>query len=337
MLALGVMPMIGCSDDGGDACVDNVCPCSEAGINAAIEAGGDDPYTFACDGPQTVVTEAVIEIDNDVILDGEGDLNVEGPGISVIDGVTAELRNLTVSGGSGNIYNDGTLTIKQVSVLDNVCGATCTRGAIENDGTLTVVNCTVSGNGAGLGGAIHNGADGDVTVTNTTVSGNGGLAEIVNDGMMMVLSSTVSQDEADPAIDVSGTLTMKNTVVDGGCQAPDEGTVTSNGYNIESPGNTCGFDQLTDQVDVTEAQLNLGPLADNGGPTMTHELLTEPTGSVAIDRIPAEECLDAEGQPLLTDQRGGERPIAIAGAEPLCDVGAFEVEAGCSSASGSCL
>jgi hypothetical protein len=303
-----------CGDDAG-TCQDGSCrvACDEQGILDAIAAGGG-PYTFDCDGPTTVVTEAEILIEPGVILDGEGDLNVEGPGILVPQGVTAELRNLTVSGGSGNIYNGGTLTIKQVSVLDNVCGGACTRGAIENDGTLTLVNCTVSGNDPGPGGAIHNGLDGDVTMTNTTVSGNGGLAEIVNAGTMMVLSSTVSQDEADPAIEVFGTLTMKNTVVDGGCQAPSGGTVTSNGYNIESPGDTCGFNQQTDQVNVSEDDLKLGPLQDNGGPTMTHAL---GDGSVAIDHIPAVDCEVAE------DQRGQPRP-EIDGT--MCDVGSVEVQ-----------
>ena len=66
------------------------------------------------------------------------------------------------------------------------------------------------------------------------------------------------------------------------------GESSSNGYNIESPGDTCGFDQATDQVNVTTEDLSLGPLADNGGPTETHALLP---GSVAIDWI--EEALAA--------------------------------------------
>ena len=67
LLALGIM---GCSDpegaggsggsagDGGSggsgvACVDNVCPCNEAGIRGAIAKGGG-PFTFDCNGPTTV-------------------------------------------------------------------------------------------------------------------------------------------------------------------------------------------------------------------------------------------------------------------------------------------
>jgi hypothetical protein len=97
----------------------------------------------------------------------------------------------------------------------------------------------------------------------------------------------------------------------------------SGGHNIESPGDTCGFDQPTDQVNVSTEDLNLGPLADNGGPTMTHALLTEPAPSVAIDWILAENCVDADGQPLTTDQRGEPRPET---GGTMCDIGAFEVQ-----------
>jgi hypothetical protein len=74
---------------------------------------------------------------------------------------------------------------------------------------------------------------------------------------------------------------------------------------------------------MSAERLKLGELADNGGTTMTHAL---EAGSEAIDVIPAEDCVDAEGQPLTTDQRGEERPVAILGPEPKCDVGAFEVQ-----------
>ena len=100
---------------------------------------------------------------------------------------------------------------------------------------------------------------------------------------------------------------------------------SSDGGNIESPGDTCGFDQDTDRI-LTQAQLNLGPLTDNGGPTMTHKPGDGEFGdeSDAIDRIPPEACLDAKGAPLLTDQRGLPRPVAILGLGPMCDVGSVE-------------
>ena len=58
------------------------------------------------------------------------------------------------------------------------------------------------------------------------------------------------------------------------------------------------------------------PLADNGGSTETHALLT---GGPAIDAGNPAGCTDEAGMPLLTDQRGEPRPFG-----PACDIGAFE-------------
>ena len=60
----------------------------------------------------------------------------------------------------------------------------------------------------------------------------------------------------------------------------------------------------------------IGPLQNNGGPTLTHALLP---GSEAIDSTYPSGCGDQIGAPLTTDQRGFSRPVGAA-----CDVGAFE-------------
>jgi hypothetical protein len=100
-------------------------------------------------------------------------------------------------------------------------------------------------------------------------------------------------------------------LVEGECtQEGGEVTWTSNGYNIESPGDTCGFDQNTDEAGVPDPML--GPLQNNGGPTQTHALLP---GSDAINQIPEAAC------ELEEDQRGEPRPGGT-----MCDVGAFEVQ-----------
>jgi hypothetical protein len=207
-------------------------------------------------------------------------------------------------------------------------------GGISNviGGVVTLTDSTVSGNSAeGVygGGGIFNVAT--LTLTNSTVSGNsatngwgGGIQNITfdsfNSGNAKLINSTVSGNSATNGgggIDNDWTLTLTNTLVDDDCA--QEATDVSGGGNIESPGNTCGFDtNKGDQFDVTAEQLNLGPLQDNGGPTMTHAL---GAGSVAIDAIPEEVCVDADGEPLTTDQRGEPRPAGSG-----CDVGAFEVQ-----------
>ena len=107
---------------------------------------------------------------------------------------------------------------------------------------------------------------------------------------------------------------LSGVLIQGSCRIEGWADVISLNYNIESPGNTCDFDQLTDQVNVTTEALALGPLTHNGGPTETKALLP---GSVAIDAIPPEMC-EAD-----KDQRGVARPQGAA-----CDVGAFETGGG---------
>jgi predicted outer membrane repeat protein len=234
---------------------------------------------------------------------------------------TLTMTSSVVSGNAGGgVSNIGTLTMTNSTASDNTGRD---GGGIYAEGTVTVTNSTVSGNSATVrGGGIH--AGGTVTVTNSTVSGNTAAyddAGIYVDGLLTLVNSIVVGDGqgssiyvkdpdfgGDPAIELRGTL------VDGGCEVGGPGgigeLITSSGHNIESPGDTCGFDQGTDLVNITEGQLDLGALADNGGPTMTHAL---GAGSVAIDVIPADMCEVDE------DQRGFPR-------DSMCDVGAFEVQ-----------
>ena len=222
--------------------------------------------------------------------------------------VTAELSGFTVTRGaspSGDcIRNDGTLALRNSTVTR--CSAlgipsdfanSSGGGVLNIASTLTLTNSTVSGNilDSGNGAGVNN-ALGTVTLTNSTVSGNR-----ASDG-----GDIVNHSDA--------TLTLTSNIVDGNCV--NSAPLFSDGHNLESPGNTCGFDQGTDQPSVPDPML--GPLQDNGGATMTHALLS---GSPAINQIPVEDCLDADGAPLATDQRGEPRPET---GGTLCDVGAFE-------------
>jgi hypothetical protein len=299
--------------------------CSEQGIRDVVAAGGG-PYIFDCAGPTTVVTEATIEIGRDVILDGDGNLTVDGDGqhrvFAVAEGVTAELRGLTVARGAttspdggGGIYSRGRLTLTDSTVSENSTDGH--GGGISNShGALTLTNSTVSGNSASGDGDVVGGiySSGALTLTNSTVSGNSGSGEHAVDGIfnlrdsLTLTNSTVFDDifAVGP-----GSVTSTATLIVGGCGEEwpyDAVTWVSKGYNVT--GWECNFDQPTDQVNVSAEDLKLGPLQDNGGPTMTHALLP---GSVAIDAIPADLCEVDE------DQRGFPR-------DSMCDVGAFELQ-----------
>jgi hypothetical protein len=136
---------------------------------------------------------------------------------------------------------------------------------------------------------------------------------------MSLTNSTVFGNRADsgdaiamePRFFPDGYLEIANTLIDGDCDRNgSELAWVSSGHNIESLGDTCGFDQLTDRVNVSADDVKLGPLQDNGGPTMTHAL---GAGSAAIDVIPEAMCEVDE------DQRSFPR-------DSMCDVGAFEVQ-----------
>jgi hypothetical protein len=93
-------------------------------------------------------------------------------------------------------------------------------------------------------------------------------------------------------------------------------TVISNGYNLLTL-TPFPSAQPTDQFGVTAAAIGLGPLANNGGWTMTHSLLT---GSLAINNGYDGLFLCLVGNPC-SDQRGTGYPRKKSTA---IDVGAFE-------------
>lgn len=238
----------------------------------------------------------------------------------------------------GAIYNDGTVTITDATFSGNksfYCGggifnfgagvATLTDvtldgnfsseggGICNSGGTLTLANDTFSNNTADFtGGGLYN-VSGNSTITNVTFSSNsavdsgGGVYQTAG-GTTALTNVTLSGNSAPKGGGIfrdnryQGTVTVKNSIVTNSPQGGNcAGVITSNGYNLATD-NTCGFTQV--------ANVRLGPLANNGGPTRT--FLPMP-GSPAIDFV-ITGC-----PPPSTDQRGAARPIGS-----LCDAGAVE-------------
>ena len=279
-----------------------------------------------CSGGGGVWNSGMLTMQNSTVSGSSSDW---GGGIFNRGAREPTITNSTVSGNSagfdgGGLLNFEMLTLTDCTVDDNIAGQS--GGGIANEaGTLQVSNSTLSGNlAASAGGGVFNPAGASADLVNTTVSANtadtgGG---IYTGGGLLLVSSTIARNDAPTASAIYDLETsdadprsISNTLIEGDCAGAP---LDSNGYNIESPGNTCGFNQATDQP--AEDQLNLGPLADNDGPTKTHALLEH---SVAIDRVPQDNCVDGAGEPLREDQRGKPRP---AGAGSTCDVGAFEVQ-----------
>jgi hypothetical protein len=245
----------------------------------------------------------------------------------IINGGRMTIADSTVSNGRRNclsaIWNGGSLTVTRSTIRDNGPGPGIEGSAgVFNMGDLTIEESAIIGNSLGLALCGNSSA----RVVNSTVSNSEEVA-VLGVGSATLVASTIVGATAIAAssssfigtfigaicpTDDDSRITLRSTTISGDCTTE----TASNGYNIESDGDTCGFDHPTDQVDVSAEDVKLGELADNGGPTMTHALLP---GSVAIDVIPAEDCVDADGEPLTTDQRGFPR-------DTMCDVGSFEVQ-----------
>jgi predicted outer membrane repeat protein len=229
---------------------------------------------------------------------------------SVID---STVSGNTASGHGGGIYGGLDLLSSTVSGNAAELGA-----GIYNTLSSTAVSCTVSGNTAtARGGGIFNDINGEPTLVQISIWGNAAPEgrSIFSDG-----KPGPGENKSHPPPTGGGTLTVKGSLIQGDCHIEAPAEHVSLGSNIEGSSDTCGLNQPSDQVNVAEERLNLGPLANNGGPTMTHAL---GAGSVAIDVIPEAECVDADRKPLTTDQRGVARPQGDS-----CDVGAFELEVG---------
>ncbi|MEI7727135.1 MAG: choice-of-anchor Q domain-containing protein [Bacteroidota bacterium] len=194
-----------------------------------------DASVFTSATPRTITLASGITLDKSLTLDGPGAdvLAISGGNtvrpFTINSGITVVIQDVTIRQGrwivGGGISNDGTLTIKNSTLTQNIgtsagggisnsasgnltlqdsilSGNTAQDlgGAIENYGTLKVQNSTLSGNsvGAGSGGALDN--SGDLTVQNSILSGNtaqvwGGA--IYNTGTLTMLNSTLSENTAD--------------------------------------------------------------------------------------------------------------------------------------------
>ena len=226
---------------------------------------------------------------------------LHGGAIYVSTNATLNVNDSTFSGNSsahtgGAIDNAGTATLSRVTLDHNSTDpeAGGEGGGLYNSATATLENVTLSGNSSTTGGGINTAwGSGPITLTNVTLSGNSAPTGggIYNGGAF---------------VNGSVALTLKNTLLKTG----PSGANCSNfggvgGDHSLSDDGSCGFsagDNVTD--------LFLGPLANNGGPTLTH--LPQP-GSRAIDNG------TDTGAPAA-DQRGIKRP-QLAG----IDVGAVEV------------
>lgn len=219
--------------------------------------------------------------------------------------------------GGGGVY---VMTIPRSSIYpSSITGSTISGNAAICDGepgmytvggggalgtwspkTTTITNSTISGNAADVrGGGLYTRNMGALAIVNTTITDNtapegSGIADAAGQSAYpFTVTSTIVAGNHVPAGATSQEIVTVNTI------AGSHDLIGS--ANVALPGDTIGGDP------------RLGPLADNGGPTLTHALLSD------------SPAIDAGDNPsnLTTDQRGGSY-VRVAGA--AADIGAFELQ-----------
>jgi hypothetical protein len=259
-------------------------------------------------------------------VSGNTAVNVGGGGIYNVGSVL--ITDSTISGNTANFGSGGGILSPgngSVTLVRSTVGpgntATVNGGGIYNGATLDLINSTVSGNTAGAsGGGVHNINVPDntsvTTLTNVTVTNNSATAGA---GGGLVDATPL------PAGAPDNTIHLTNTIVSGNPNGGDcvsfDGTFISHGNNLDGD-NSCFLSAAMN--DIPGGNAGLGPLADNGGLTQTHALMT---GSDAIDAGNDAVCEGADPPVDAIDQRGVIRPQdGDEDGAAQCDIGAFELE-----------
>jgi hypothetical protein len=226
-------------------------------------------------------------------------------------------------------------------------------GAILNLGTLEIAGCTFYDNqaiggvagsggfrGAGRGGAIYN-YEGNVFIRNSTLSGNSavpgsgpangsgsfGGAIYSQNGELTIDNSTITLSTATSgrsvfvvAVEGTAAANIYSTII-GQADLPTPGFDLLIAYDTNGELEVAGSNNLVrvqndfSQITVSNADPLLGPLQNNGGPTLTH---VPAANSPAVNQ-------GTNPLNLMTDQRGGSHARVVGG---TADIGAIELQTG---------
>jgi hypothetical protein len=284
---------------------------------------------------QPILLSSQLNLTRDVNLDAStlpSGLTLDGGGttrvLHIDSGVVANLTGLTITrgqgGNGGGIENvGGTVNLLDVNLIANESPSY--GGAIINlGGIVTATNTTFADNIAGFGGGgiSNTGGSAIFTLINSTLTGNaaqaaggggGGGGVRSSTGALNLIHTTVVGNESSLSSgggiqNNGGTLSVENSIIAGNTAGTVAADIASNTTVLTAGQNLIGDHEGVEfEFPVgpfAGTALNpvlpiLGPLADNGGPTLT--MLPLP-GSPAIDA-----AITGVNTPLA-DQRGTLRP-----------------------------
>lgn len=240
-------------------------------------------YFYTTGGPMLIENSVISG--NDAVDDGGGiylynvtdNLTVTG---STISGNTA-------GGTGGGIYfyqtDGGVQTIDHSTLSGNSAYLGGGMFWVFGDTPITIDHSTFSGNDATAGGALFSAfAFGStVTVVDSTISGNeatsgdgGGLFfyALYAGGSVAIRNSTIASNTGTGAFSLTGPIPVSNSILGDNTPA-DLGTDLDGNFALSfSLLENAGTANVTDSGgNVLGQDPQLGPLANNGGPTQTHK------------------------------------------------------------------
>ncbi len=280
-------------------------------VTACVFSSNKSAGTFNGIGGAIVLTAGALTATNssftgNVATTRGGALAIQGTGANLI------LNGCTVSGNSsgdgGGVYVNSGLSVQNSTISGNIAsggGGSESGGGILAFGPfaagIMIVNCTFSGNSAFSGGGIalnNTISTTNLAIRNSTITANsagnlgGGIARMTGVATIAIESSIVAGNVnvTSPDISSAGSVTVKTSAIG-----------SALGFTKTDLGGNLAFG----------TNLKLGPLASNGGATLTH--------LPAIDS----PVVNAGSNPaaLKTDQRGLARVVGAAS-----DIGAVEIQ-----------
>lgn len=209
----------------------------------------------------------------------------------------SRFENSVVNGDGAGLWlrSNSNSTITRTLFTNNAAGNQGGGLWVTGPGTTTMGNVTISANQADAGGGIYLEELGNMVATNVTLANNVNGKDLYKYGNLTLQNSIISTPGHD------------NCTV-----ALDNPAIVSFGHNLSDDTTCVGLDQPGDHTGIN---VLLDVLADNGGNTLTHALLS---GSPAIDAGLAVGCDSATVGGV--DQRGIGR-----GFGSNCDIGAYEM------------
>jgi hypothetical protein len=312
-------------------------------------------------GQTITLTGGPLTLTKDVTITGPGAglLSVSGGGASrvleVPNGVTAAISGLTVRDGlvadvgdplepafGGGILNHGALTLTDCEVRDNQAVNGGAGGGVYSDGALLAVNCFIHDNqvsaaefGAdGRGAGVY--SDGTAGLTDCTISNNTGVSTIDVAGLGFAFGGGLFNDAAGALTVIDCTVT-DNQLGGGageGAGIQDNGTAVIRNSTIafnQSDGESGGINtilrgtrgtaapklQLFDTI-VAQNTAHSNPDVEGAVDSLGHNLVGDPTGATGLVASDL-QGLGVPGIHLLGDHGGPT--VALDAGSPAVNAG----------------